>query len=510
MCTGELLTLYINGELVEGEGEELKSVNPSKHSEIVAAGGEAIPQQVAEAVAAADRAYDAWRDTPLPKRAEYFRRLMLLLGDPEDKDNEDINGIAGLISDECGKTYNEARADVVEGVHMIDSCFARGRMSIGERIPSEFADKVLYTERMPRGVTAVIAPWNFPFAIPWWMIGPALMMGNTVVFKPAEQTAFVGQMIARMCDEAGFPPGVINLIHGKGQVGEALVRDRRVRQVLFTGSYEVGRRIKRICAEDDDLDKMLVAETGSKSGLIILEDMFDSEELVTFASRATYQSAFRTTGQRCVSAGRVFVPRKFLNAFVDRVVPDIQANVRAGDPFEAKTFMGPLVDLDGLKKVEYYRDLVRAHSKGVSVLLPGNTDVSIGYFADPFVYTVDKYDSSLRTMREEVFGPHLAIIPVEDADEAVRCFEDAPFNLAVAVVTRTISRWHQIFRKMRHKAIFYVNLPNIGAEVQMPFGGTRRSGTGMPSGAEMFNNVCHPVSVTINTGEQIKLAQGLN
>jgi len=499
---------YVNGEWHSGSGKFLESINPARHLEVVGHGMAFTEQEVGKAVTAADRAYDLWRDMSLPKRAEYFRRLILKLGDPEDQNNSTISDLAKLISLECGKTLNEARADVVEGMHMIDTVFARGRLPIGDRVPSEFQDKLCYTERMPRGVTAVISPWNFPFAIPWWMMGPALIMGNTVVFKPAEQTALVGYKIAEMCSEVGFPPGVINVVHGRGEVGEALVRDQRVRQVLFTGSYEVGRKIKRICAEDDELDKMLIAETGSKSGLIIFDDMFDNEDLLALASTATYQSAFRTTGQRCVSAGRVFVPRKNTTVFVNRLMHDIESKVRAGDPFDAQTFMGPLIDSDAVKKVETYNELVREYKKGVSILLPGETDLSTGYFAKPFVYLMDRYDSNLRTMTEEVFGPHIAIIPVDDVDEAVRSFADAPYNLAMSVLTQT-NRWHEVFRRLRHKGLFYVNLPHVGAEVQLPFGGTRRSGTGMPSAVEMFNHVSHPVAVTINMGSDIRMAQGL-
>jgi aldehyde dehydrogenase (NAD+) len=503
-----VLCNYINGEWREGSGDELETRNPSRTKEILARGQEATPDEVSQAIEAADRAYDEWRLTPAPKREEYFYRLLVKLGDPEDLNNAVVNDLAKGVTAECGKTLNEGRADVVEGIHMLRLVAAQGRRAIGEVMPSEIPEKFAYTERLPRGVTAVISPWNFPFAIPWWMIGPALMMGNTVVFKPAEQTALIGQRIVELCEGVGFPPGVINMVHGKATTGKALVGDPRVRSVLFTGSYEVGREIKMVCAQDDELDKLAVLETGSKSGLIALDDAD-----LSLAADATYKSAFKTTGQRCVTGSIVYVPRQKAQHFTDLLMQYIEEHVRAGDPFDSETFMGPLIDEQGVEKVAFYNDLVRKAAskrggKGVSILMDGEMDTSEGNFAEPFVYVVDRYDPDLRTMREEVFGPHLAIVLVDDADEAIRCFESAPYSLAMSVITQSL-RYYEIFRKMRHRGLCYVNLPTIGAEVQLPFGGTRRSGAGMPSAADMFNHVSHPVAVTVNTGSEIKMAQGL-
>lgn len=503
-----VLQNYINGKWQEGSGEKFRSVNPAHLTEVLAEGNEATSGDVLSAVVAADVAYDKWRLTPPPKREEYFYRLLVKLGDPEDLGNEVIKELASLVSRECGKTLNEARADVVEGIHMIRVCAARGREPIGENIPSEFAEKLCYTERDPRGVTAVISPWNFPFAIPWWNIGPALMMGNTVVFKPAEQTALVGQRIVELCNEVGFPPGVINLVHGGAATGESLVRNPLVRSVLFTGSYEVGRKIKLACAEDDELDKLAVLETGSKSALIIFDDAG-----LLLASDATMKSAFKTTGQRCVSAGRVFVPRNMVSSFADRLMQDIEGNVREGDPLDPGTFMGPLIDQQGAGKVSLYNELVRIAArqsrKGITILMDGGEiSTAPGYFAKPFVYVVHQYSAGLRPLREEVFGPHLAIIAIDDLDEAVRYYEDAPYSLALSLITPSM-RWRKVAREVRHKGMVYVNGPTIGAEVQLPFGGTRRSGTGMSSAAYMFDNVSHPVAYTVNTADTIRLAQGL-
>ncbi|OGZ58158.1 MAG: hypothetical protein A2827_02960 [Candidatus Spechtbacteria bacterium RIFCSPHIGHO2_01_FULL_43_30] len=497
---------YIGGHWVDGEGDWFSSVNPTVRTSELGRGNAASSEQVKAAILAASGAYDNWRNMPRPKKEEYFYRLLLKFGDPEDPSNVRINALARLITNECGKTLNEARADVVEGIHMIRLCAGMGRRPIGDVIPSEFPEKLIYTERDPRGVTAVISPWNFPFAIPWWMMGPALMMGNTVVLKPAEQTAVVGQKIVEMCEEVGFPAGVVNLVHGMAETGKTLVSDERVRLVLFTGSYEVGRSIKQVCAEDSELDKMVVAETGSKSALIVLPDAD-----LLLAAEATSKSAFKTTGQRCVSAGRVFVPERLLSHFCDLVMDWVAQNVRTGNPLNESTFMGPLIDKEGAEKVLRYNDMVReADSIGernVSILMEAKADMAKGNFVTPFIYLA-KNDPTFAPLVDEVFGPHLAIIPVKDVDEAVRAYESAPYSLSLSIITKGMG-WRDVARRIRHKGMIYVNLPTIGAEVQAPFGGTRRSGTGMPSAADMFNHVSHPVAYTVNTSDSINLAQGL-
>lgn len=503
----ERLQNFIRGEWADGHGKPFNSINPASHRTVLADGNEASSEDVVRAIQAADQTYDSWRMLTPVQREEYFYRFLEIFGDPTNPSNEKVAEVAKLVASECGKTLNESRADVVEGIHMIRLCASRGRLPIGDHMPSEFPEKLLLTERVPRGVTAVITPWNFPFAIPWWLLGPSLIMGNTVVFKPAEQTALVGQKIVELCAQAGFPPGVINLVHGDAIPGKTLVAHPSVRSVLFTGSYEVGRAIKQKCAEDDALDKIAVLETGSKSAVIVLPDAD-----IVLAVDATYKSAFKTTGQRCVSAGRVLVPRELLTEFVDMLLKTIKQNVREGDPFDPSTFMGPLIDKQGVQKVAFYNEAVRERKKtahdSLEILLKGEMDLSKGYFAKPFVYVVPKYDPNFAPLREEVFGPHLAIIPYDTEEEALEIYEDPPYNLAVSFITQT-NHWHELYRRLRHKAIVYVNLPTIGAEVQVPFGGTRRSGTGMPSAIAMFDHVTHPISITLNTSSTIRLAQGL-
>ena len=293
---------YIGGQWAEPHGDEFESVNPARFDEVIGVFPRTTAAGVTEAVAVAREAFPKWRSLSRIARGECFDRLAQLIKRDQDE-------LVELLSRESGKVLNEAKADVIEGLHMVQYVFSTARMPHGQIIASELPEKECYVLRKPKGVIAAITPWNFPFAIPLWLMGPSLMEGNTVVFKPSEDTPAIGQRLVELFDEAGFPPGVINLVHGVGDVtGEALVRHPGVDVVCFTGSYEVGSRIKRICAEDSR--KMAVCEMGSKSAVIVCDDA-----RLDLAVNAAVLSAYKTTGQRCVSAGRILVHEKVFPEF---------------------------------------------------------------------------------------------------------------------------------------------------------------------------------------------------
>jgi aldehyde dehydrogenase (NAD+) len=355
--------------------------------------------------------------------------------------------------------------------------------------------------RKPWGVAAVITPWNFPFAVPLWMLGPSLLEGNTVIFKPSEDTPAVGQRLVELFEEAGFPPGTVNLVHGGGEVGEALVRNPGVNIVLFTGSYEVGRRIQQFSA--DFHDRIVACEMGSKSAVIVCEDA-----RLDLAVSAAVISAFKTSGQRCVSAGRILVHQRLVKPFADQFVATAQ-RLRIGCPLDASNFTGPVIHHGAVEKIAFYNDL--AHKEGHDILLAGgrmtDADHAPGCYMSPFVYRAQHSPNS-RALREEVFGPHVAIIPFQDNDHAVRIYNDTDYGLSLAVITEDYRamRW---FRDECEYGMGYVNLPCIGAEVHLPFGGVKKSGNGHPSAAGLIETVTHKTAWTINHATEIKMAQGL-
>ena len=483
--------LFLGGEWSPPR-DEFASTSPADLTQVVGRFPNATAAEAGQAVEAARAAFPAWRRTSRIHRAECFDRLAQLIA-------RETDALATLMARECGKTITECRAEVVEGLHMVQYVFGTGRMPVGEILASEIPEKDTFSRRKPWGVVAVITPWNFPFAVPLWMLGPSLLEGNTAVFKPSEDTPAVGQRIVELFAEAGFPAGTINLVHGDGSVGEALVKNPGVNVVLFTGSYEVGKRIQVVSAELPD--RLVAAEMGGKSAVIVCEDArFD------LAVAAGVISAFKTTGQRCVSASRVLVHEsmvdRYSKAFVDAV-----KRLRFGDPLDASNFAGPVIHKQSVEKVLGYNQL--AKKEGVEVLLDGGagTDRGNGCYLSPFVYRTEA-KPELRCIREEVFGPHLAIIPFRDDEDAARINNATEYGLSMAVITESYRRM-RFFRDECDYGMGYVNLPCIGAEVHLPFGGVKKSGNGHPSAAGLVEAVTHKTAWTVNHGTEIKMAQGL-
>jgi aldehyde dehydrogenase (NAD+) len=360
-----------------------------------------------------------------------------------------------------------------------------------------------YMLRKPKGVVVAITPWNFPFAIPLWLICPSIVEGNTVVFKPAEETPLTGQRIVEYFDRIGLPLGVLNLVHGPGEeAGRPLVIHPDVDVVLFTGSHEVGAKIKQQCATD--YRKMVACEMGGKNVLIV----FDDADL-DLAVNAAILSAFKTTGQRCVSASRLIVQQGVLKRFEEQFV-EVAKRLRIGDPLDEDVFMGPLVSEAAAQKVQSFNEL--AKQEGAKVLLDGGRlqgdGYNKGYFFSPFIYEMPAASPS-RAIREEVFGPHVGIMPFKMIEEAIRIYNDTEYGFALSVITDDYRK----IKRIRDECDFgvgYVNLPTIGAEVHLPFGGLKKSGTGLPSASFLSDVVTHRVAWTVNHAREIKMAQGLS
>lgn len=474
--------------------ETFPSRNPHNLADVIGEFRRSTASDAQAAVRSARDAYPAWRRASRIKRAELFDNLAQLV-------KRDTDALAHLMARECGKVVTECRAEVVEGLHMIQYVFGTGRMPMGEVLASEIAEKDAFMRRKPWGVAAVITPWNFPFAVPLWMLGPTLCEGNTAVFKPSEDTPAIGQKLYDLFREAGFPEGVINIVHGDHVAGEALVRDPGVNIVLFTGSSEVGRKIQELSAPLHD--RIVASEMGSKSAVIVCADA-----KLDLAVSAALISAFKTSGQRCVSAGRALVHESLVDAFGTKLVA-LAKRLKIGDPLDANHFTGPVIHEAARDKVLKYNRLAR--EEGAHVLLDAEPMTGPGHkagsYVAPFIYRM-AYRPDARCLKEEVFGPHLAIVPFKSNEEAAAIYNATEYGLSMAVITENY-RSMRFFREECEYGMGYANLPCIGAEVHLPFGGVKKSGNGHPSAAGLIEAVTHKTAWTVNHGESIVMAQGL-
>ena len=482
---------YINGEFVDGDEEGLfDSVNPAT-GKIVGAFPQATSDEISAAYNAAKSAFPAWRDLSRFQRGDYFLKVAELL----ENNKEDI---AAIISQETGKVFNESIAEVNEALHMAQYAFSTGRMPYGEAIASELPEKDAFMLRKPKGVVAIVAPFNFPFAIGgFWCAAPALVEGNTVILKPSEDVPWVGQIITELYKEAGFPPGVFNMVHGDGEVGDKLIHED-VDHVCFTGSADVGMHVRKVCAES--WHKTCSCEMGSKSAVIVHEDAnYD------MAMAACLASAYKLSGQRCVSAGRLIVHRSLYNKFADEFA-NRSGDLVTGDPFDDNTFYGSLINEPQLKKVEGFNKMVEEDPEA-DVLLMGKRLDGDGLFLPPTVYQTEWRD--VPYLKQEVFGPHVSIIPYDTVDDAIRIYNDTEYGLSLGVVTENF----KIARRIRNECDFglgYWNGGSIAAESHLGFGGVKKSGNGQPSAARTFRSVTHEVAWTVNHGDSLNFPQGMN
>jgi aldehyde dehydrogenase (NAD+) len=491
---------YIGGEWTEGHGDEtFESVDPS-NQDVLGEFHRGTEQDVDDALAAAKEAEDEWAGLSYIDRAEYLWDVYHELKDRTDELGE-------IITKECGKEISEGKADVVEAAHMVEWAAGNARHPHGDVVPSEIPSKDAYMRRKPRGVVGCITPWNFPVAIPFWHMALALVEGNTVVWKPAEQTPWCGQIVAEMLEDAGVPDGVFNMVQGFGDAGNAIVEDDRVDTVLFTGSSEVGHKIAGKVGGEPG--KLAACEMGGKNGIVVTENAD-----LDIAVHSAIMSSFKTTGQRCVSSERLIVHEDVYDEFKERYV-ELAQEVSVGDPLDEDTFMGPMVNEEQVEKFGKYNDLAREEGANVLVdreeldseeIPEGHED---GYWVGPFVYEID-YDDDLRCIQEEVFGPHVALIEYSgDMDRAIEIHNNTPYGLAGAVISEDYRQINQ-FRDEAELGLAYANLPCIGAEVQLPFGGVKKSGNGYPSAREAIEAVTERTAWTMNNSKEIEMAQGLS
>lgn len=476
---------YINGAWEHGE--DFSDINPA-NEEIIGLFPQTTEYEVVLAISAAKKAFKSWSKLSRVKRADYFFTLAKLI-------ERDQSELAIIISNETGKNLNESQAEVIEALHMCQYAFGSGRTPCGDWIASEIADKDAYVIRKPKGVVGVISPWNFPLAIgSFWSTAPALVEGNTVVHKPSELTPYISQRVAALYEEAGFPPGVYNLIHGDGSVGAKLVHHPDVACILFTGSYNVGQSIQQVCASDPR--KSCSCETGSKSATIVFDD--GNQDL---ALEVAIASAFKLSGQRCVSSSRILIQNGVYNKFCE-LFAEKASELVTGDPFEdPRPFYGPLISEQQRVRVESYNKLVDQ-----GLLLKGGRLDRKGYYLTPHVYKASWGEH--RYLKEEVFGPHVALVPFADVDEAIHIYNDTEYGLAVGIVTDDFRKMRQMRDECR-AGMIYLNGGSVAAESHLPFGGLGKSGNGHKSAAGTYRAVTDEVAVTINHEKGITWAQGM-
>jgi alpha-ketoglutaric semialdehyde dehydrogenase len=453
---------FIGGEWVDAaSGETFDSTSPAD-GELIGTFPKSGAEDVDRAVAAAKEAYEDWRLVPAPRRGEILFRFAQLLVEHKAE-------LTDLMTHEMGKVKAEAGGDVQEAIDMSYYMGGEGRRLYGQTTPSELRDKFNMSVRMPIGVIGVITPWNFPIAIPSWKITPALVSGDTVVFKPATDTPALGQRFVELLDEAGVPKGVVNIVHGGGAaVGDRLVRHPDVPVITLTGSRETGVTVMRNAA--DGL-KRIHLELGGKNGIIVMEDAD-----LDLAVDGIVWSAFGTSGQRCTAASRVIVHEWVYDALAKRLVEEAE-KLTLGPGWEDDTDVGPVINAAALEKIHSYTQI--GLDEG-GKLLTGGKIASDGELAKGFYYRPTIFgdvEPGMRIAQEEIFGPTTALIRVKDTDEAIRVSNGIRFGLSSSIFTRDVNR---AFRAMRdlEAGITYVNAGTIGAEVHLPFGGVKETGNG--------------------------------
>jgi alpha-ketoglutaric semialdehyde dehydrogenase len=482
--------LFIDGKWsAPPSAKRFETVNPATR-EPVGSFVSGTAEDVGHAIAAAARAFPGWKETPAPKRGDVLLEAARVLKERKER-------VGRIVTQEMGKVIAEGLGDVQESIDFIEYMAGEGRRLFGETVPSELRSKFCLTVRQPKGVVACITPWNFPTAIPNWKIAAALVSGNTIVFKPASNTARCAVEVVRVYEEAGVPPGVLNLVTGSGSVvGNALVSDPRVRTVSFTGGVETGRDVYVRGAQGL---KMVHLELGGKNPVILMEDAD-----LNLALEGVLFGAFGTSGQRCTATSRLIVHESVYEEFLKRLTARLD-RFTVGDPLDPKTGMGPVASADQEKKILEYIEIGKQEAKlryGGSKLSGGAYDR--GYFIAPTIFET-KHGS--RISKEEIFGPVLSVIRVGSYEEAVRVANDVDYGLSSSIYTKDVNR---AFRAMDdlEAGITYVNAPTIGAEVQLPFGGVKNTGNGgREAGSVAIDEFTEIKTVFIDFSSKLQKAQ---
>ena len=458
---------YIGGEWVEpATGQYHENRNPADAEDVIGLFPRSGREDVERAVRSARQGFERWKRTPAPGRGDVLRRVGDLLVEHKEE-------IARIMTREMGKVLTETRGDVQEGIDTAYYAASEGRRLFGHTVPSELRDKWAMSFRRPIGVCGLVTPFNFPMAIPTWKMFPALVCGNSVIFKPAEDVPHTAHMLVELLLEAGLPPDVIQLVHGRGSdVGSAIVAHPEIPVISFTGSTSTGAAIGEVCGR---MHKRLSLEMGGKNAQIVMPDAD-----VELALDGVLWGAFGTTGQRCTATSRLLLHEEIHDRFLDRLVERVSA-LRLGPGLDAGTDVGPLVNRSALEKTEEYVDVARGEGDEVLVggRRPDHAALARGFFFEPTILRGVRPGSRLAC--EEVFGPVLSVIRVRDLDEAIRVNNEVAYGLSSAIYTNDVRSAFRAINELDN-GITYVNAPTIGAEAHLPFGGVKQTGNGHREG----------------------------
>jgi len=484
---------FIAGEWVAPRtGAYFENRNPADWNEIIGCFPRSGPDDVARAVESAKRGFALWSKTPAPIRGEVLHRVGDLLVQRKE-------AIAEAMTREMGKVLAETRGDVQEGIDTAHYAHTEGRRLFGRTVPSELRNKWAMSFRRPIGVAGLITPFNFPMAIPTWKMFPALLCGNAVIFKPAEDVPHTAHLLVEILLDAGLPPEVVQLLHGEGSViGKAMVEHPDVPVISFTGSTETGSIIGTTCGR---MHKRLSLEMGGKNAMIVMDDAD-----LDLALDGVLWGAFGTTGQRCTATSRLVVHERVHDRFVTMLC-DRAAALRLGPGLDPKTEVGPLINEDARKKVDYYVGVGR--DEGATVLIGGKPatgkGLDRGWFYRPTVFGGVK--AGMRVEQEEIFGPVLSVIKVGSLDEAIRVNNGVKYGLSSSLYTQDVIG---AFRAMGEldTGITYVNAPTIGAEAHLPFGGVKQTGNGHREGGwEVYDFYSETKVIYVDFSGKLQRAQ---
>ena len=457
------LKQYIGGKWIDGSHDRVvESLNPADTRDVVARFKSASQADAVKAIDAAQKASASWGKTPAPQRGRVLVKAAEIARRRRDE-------LAALMTREQGKILPEAKGEMDKGTTLIDWFSGEGLRYMGTTAPSELPGNLLYTIRQPLGVASIITPWNFPWAIPVWKMAPALVAGNAVVFKCASNVPAMAMEIAKIFEEAGLPPGVLNLVLGAGSaLGDTLIDDPRLKAVSFTGSNEIGVRVHTLCGKRG---AKVTCEMGGKNPAVIWDDAD-----LNLALGGVMKGAFGSTGQRCTATSRLILNDKIYDKFMSMMLAEIK-KIKVGDGMDPAVGMGPAVDAAQLKTDLDYIEIGK--KEGAKLLCGGNQltqgELKHGFFVEPTVF--EDVAPKSRLWQEEVFGPVLSVARAKTFEQALELANDCPFGLTSAFYSQDMTLAMKFVEGME-AGMVHLNSPTIGGEAQVPFGGVKGSGVG--------------------------------
>ena len=484
---------YIGGEWVKSSsGEWFENLNPADTSDVIGRFPRSNQADVNAAVEAARDVATKWRRTPAPKRAEILFKLARIL-------ERDKQLFSREMTREMGKVLKETGGDVQEAIDCTYFTAGEGRRMHGFTTKAEMPNKYAMCERQPVGICGLITPFNFPMAIPSWKLIPALVCGNTVVMKSGEDVPLSTINLVKACEEAGIPKGVVNVVNGFQEPGEALVKHQDVRLISFTGSTDTGRIIAEECARSN---KIVSLEMGGKNAIIIMDDA-DIDNAV----EGSLWGAFGTSGQRCTASSRLVVHKKVYKKFTEKLVERVK-KLKVGNGLDEKTDVGPVINQAAMDKILSYIEIGKKEDKA-TLACGGNQltkgDFKKGYFIEPTVFT--DASRNMRISQEEIFGPVTTVIPFGDLNEAIDIVNDVKYGLSSAIYTQDVNQAFYAMQEL-YTGICYINSATIGAEVHLPFGGTKGTGNGhREAGTQVLDIFSEWKSIYVDYSGKLQKAQ---